>query len=668
MRYLYLILLIFYHFNIDCQGLNSSLFHENTSFIIGLNEGSSLNLLSGKMNINAAIESAILFKNTPLTFSGRISTEKYISGRSSYIRLSYDGYKNRKLEKIECENKILIVDNQIENLTDTLQLLEAKIAYLENIKLQMNNSAIFDTILFSNIKQNKNYKFDTLSSKNQSLDSYIQDPNIQAGKDLNFQDSLNSLLAKYNESFNKMSTKKDSLLGEKDKYRNLINQIDYKKPKKLINGIDKLDIGMTALSQGSMSRNTIPVNGLRIKGKVNHWNYDGSAGFTIPNKLFSNSIFDQINNNSQNIFNLNQYYTVNSSRFVSSLIFGYGNQEKNFISAENYYNGKELKNLFTNNSNVTNLTSNISSGWSPFKNFFIKSSLGKTFKFLDTTKRNVKNDFAFYGQLKYSFTRISTSISANYRHVGASYDGFSQGIYNSGFDRQEYCVNSKISKKLTLHFTYYRQQFNSKEGFYKKLKTQSVEGNFQWRIVNHLLFYGGYTLVEAKGIDTLAKGLNHLAKLGFVFTKSYKFFRTEFRGLSLFSHLNRENSPMKMLNINLESNIDWKLLGGGIQIFYQDYQGLFLIYGKNWIVKPEFRIHSNKLNFLVGVKLLKSEQFGQQHGEYVKFQFMPSNFFMWDISFSRWLPTEALYIPNYGTERYKPYFFELKMHLFFNNK
>lgn len=654
---------------------------DNTSVVFGLNEGSHTNLTSGRMNVYAGLESALTIKNIPFTFSGRISSEKYISGKPSYIRLSYDGYRNHKLEKADFEDKLKGINGDIAELNDSLYQLEGKIAYWKLKKEQLSNQQIPD-----------------LNSSSSSISSTLQNPNINLNNPISnvselgqqslyvdtlnpefaipalsneienpkwgYLDSISNLISGYEKSLNEVSKITDSLNLQKQDYINKINQLDLNRPKSFFSGVDRLDLGLTTMSHGTMSNNTIPIQGLRLKGKINRTFYDVAAGTTVPNRIMSNSVFDQVNLNSQNIFNLNQFYTINTSRFVSSAVVGYGKQDENFVSFENYYNGRELKDIFVGKSDITNWTSNLSGGWSPIKNWTVQGSIGKTFGLTDTIQRSFNDDLAYSGLTKYKLSKLRTELSAKYKHIGSSYDGYSQGLYNSGFTRQEYGVSTKLAKNFQLQFVYQRQQFNSKNSSFKGLKTESASVDFQWNVTKRLLLFGGYTLLNASGKDTLAKGLNHLGKGGFVHSRQFKSFRSEIKGSSAVSRVHRIDSSMQMLNLSIEGDLDWKIIGAGLQITYQDYQGMNLVYGTNWIIKPEVKLHTKQLNVLVGMQLLRSEQFGFKNGGHVKFQFKPSEFFMWDITFMRWLPTEALYIPNYDTKKYVPYYFDLKMRVF----
>jgi hypothetical protein len=382
--------------------------------------------------------------------------------------------------------------------------------------------------------------------------------------------------------------------------------------------------------------------------------------------LFSSSVFDQVTTNTQNVFNLNQFYTVNTSRFISSLIVGYGNSEKNSISVENFYNGRELKNIFSHVSGKTNLTSNISGTWIFVRNWSWNASIGKTFKINDSIKRSFQEDLAFSLGTKYRWVKLRTEIHFKVKQIGNGYDGYSQGLYNSGYSKMELGVHSKITKKINLQVTGIYQKFNRSNNDFNGMETKSGTVDLQWHITNRLVLFGGYTLLEATGMDTLAKGLNHLGKGGFTWVKKGKTLRTELSGLGAYSQVNRIDSNIRLINTSLHGVLDWRILGAGIQVSMQDYSGLSAIYGVNWIIKPELKIHYKGITAQGSYHLLISEQFGNQSGFSCKISASPSENVTWEFTAAKWLPTEALYIPLFNTERYKPYYFDLKLRVFLN--
>lgn len=632
-----------------------------------------------------SIESALTIKNIPLNFSGRISSERFISGKPSYVRLSYDGYRSRRISKGDLEGQLKQTNLELGKYQDSLHKLEGKIAYwqlkmkqLEKFKkpnvpsvpdipdVKLPNTDLNADIPNTNgTLPNTNINVPDINGEIPSLPDKPNIPGVNM-PEMSKLDSISKLIGDLQGSLDLIGQKMDSLGQIKDQCLGKISMIDLNKPKSFLGGIDKLDLGLTTMSHGSMSNNTIPIQGLRVKGKVNRTFYDVAAGTTVPNKLMSNSVFDQVTNNSQNIFNLNQYYTVNTSRFISSAIVGIGNQEQNSISVENYYNGRELKDIFSGKSSITNLTSNLSGSLVPIKNLMVSGSVGKTFSLSDTSQRSFNEDLAYSAESKYRISRISTVLFAKYKHIGNGYDGYSQGIYNSGFTKQEYGLNSKISKRFQMQLVYVQQAFNFNNANFQGMKTRSGTLDVQWNVSRSWLIYAGYTLLDASGHDTLARGLNHLGKAGFTYTKTRKNIRMELTGLGAVSNVNRIDSNMRIITSSLHGVLDWRSLGAGLQVNYQDYQGLNLIYGSNWIIKPELLVHVGGVSLIGSMQFLKSQQFGYKTGGSLKFLFAPSENITWDLTIAKWLPTESLYIPYFNTNRFIPYYVDMKMRIFLN--
>lgn len=645
-----------------------------TNLVFGLNQGSHPNLINGRLNVNTSIESALTIKSIPLNLSGRFSTEKFISGKPTFFRLSYDGYKRKGIDKQNWEGELIQTNEELGKYQDSLYKIEGQIAYWQLQKEQLEKGDILQIPNIPSIKQpdlnlpnskGSLPKIDSLNIEDQ--ESRIKLPEIDSPTSSDTKlDSISGLLTNLNQNLSMVSQMKDSLMELKQKYTDKINSVDFKMPNSILGGIDKLDLGLTSMSSGSMSNNTIPIQGIHVKGKYRRSFYDAAAGTTVPNRLFSNSIFDQMTNNTQNIFNLNQLYTVNSSRFISSIIVGYGNQEKNSISVENYYNGRELKDIFSNAHKGTNLTSNLSGTWLFTEKWQWNASVGKTFAINDSVKRSLDKDLAVSIGTKYKLNKLRSELYAKVKRVGSDYDGYSQGLYNSGYSKQEAGINSRLNKRLSTQLIFVRQVFSSSSSTFKGMRTTSVTLDAQWNITRNWMLYGGYTLLDASGFDTLARGMNHLGKGGFTWLKNRKSFKAQLSGLAAYSNVKLIDSNLRLVNASLHGSLDWRILGGGLQISLQDYSGLSAIYGTNWIIKPELRIHHKGFSFSAAYQLLFSEQFGRQSGFSCKVLASPSEHVTWEISGAKWLPTEALYIPLFNTERFIPYYFDLKLRVYLN--
>jgi len=639
-----------------------------TNLVFGLNQGSHPNLISGKLNVFASIETALTIKNIPLNLSGRFSTEKFISGKPTFFRLSYDGYRRKGIDKRNWEGELIHTNEELNKYQDSLHKIEGQIAYWQLKKDQLENGTIPQFPNLPSIKQPELNLPDSASAIPKAC-SKLKLPGVELPNASNPKmDSINELLANLNQNYSSVSKMKDSLTELKQAYTNKINSVDYKMPHSILGGIDKLDLGLTSMSGGSMSNNTIPIQGIRVKGKYLRSFYDIAAGTTVPNRLFSNSVFDQVTNNTQNIFNLNQLYTVNSSRFISSLIVGYGNQEKNSVSIENYYNGRELKDIFSNTHTGTNLISNLSGTWSFTDKWQWNASIGKTFALNDSTKHTLEQDLAISVGTKYKLKKLHTELYAKAKRVGSNYDGFSQGLYNSGYSKQELGVNSKISKRLSAQLILIRQVFSSTALNFRGMRTTSGTLDVQWNITRNWMLYGGYTLLNTSGFDTIARGMNHLGKAGFTWVKNGKSFKSQLTGLAAYSNVKLIDSNLRLVNASLHGLVDWRVLGGGLQVSLQDYTGLAAIYGTNWIIKPELRIHHKGFSFSAAYHMLFSEQFGRKSGFSCKVLASPSEHVTWELTGAKWLPTEALYIPLFNTARFIPYYFDLKLHVYLNRK
>lgn len=628
-----------------------------TSISYGLNFGSRTNLLNDHLNMYLSVNTSLMVKNLPFNFTGRISSEKYISGRPSYFRVSYDGYKNQKLKAEE----LLVNSSQLEKLinqyTDSVHFFESKLAYLYKIKSEKNIPA----------KTNVNINGVHVKNPDINLQNINSIDQVNLAK---YNDSLNMIVDKYQNELKQINQNISELKDQNEKVKLKISQINNHLPKSFLLGVEKLDFGLTTLSSSSISNNAIPIQGVRLKGEFYNYFYDLAFGLTVPNRIFSTSIYDQLMNNTQNIFNINQYYTVNTTRIVSSTIIGYGKKSKNSVSIENYYNGPEFNFIKNQNKKVlsSNMTTNVSGTWSPINNLNTSFTFGKTFQLNKTSSSRFLNDVAFSGSAKYFIWKKKINFFTEVKRVGNQYDGYSQGIYNSGFTKVDIGFTSKIWRVLDLTLMYQNQKFNVESNTFSGLKTESGIINLQYRVTRNLVLYGGYTLLNASGNDSLANGICHLEKSGFNYIRKLKSFRIEFKGFNAVSIISRNEKNLNTIFSNLDYDMDWKYLGFSVQMEYQQLAGLGNLYGTNWIFKPELKIHTSNLNLITGLQLMESEQFGFQKGLYFNFNFKPSNYFTWDIMFMKWLPNQTIYIPNFESGRSLPYFFELKMSLLLNKK
>ncbi len=636
---------------------------------IGANAGVQSNFLDkrGRMNHFIEVSSSFRYKNIPLTFQGRLSDEKYISGKPTYFRLSYDAIAKYRLRKTELEHEIGDLNTGIGEINKDIYAWEGKLGYLDFLLQQ------YKLLKGKNKKDNGEFGMPDIPELNvPDVKTEFPDLKVPAKGKIDFDklnlDSLNRLISNYNINIDKWNNKKDSLQKLKDLKLGDLNALNLRKPNGFLDGIKRFDLGLTSLSGGKMSNSSVPIQGLRFKGTYRKCFYDVAAGLTVPNRLFSNSVIDQYLSNSQNVFNMNQFFTVNTARFVSAIILGYGDEEKNSISVENYYNGRDLQSILHKVKRVTNNTSNVSFTLSPFKSgrLFISGSAGQTIPIGDSVSRNYGSRLAFNAKIKYRFRRMNTQVFSQIRRIGVNYDGFSQGIYNSGFFHQEYGFQSKFFKHLSLTAKYTGDKYDI-NSLGKGLVTNGLHVDIQETILKNLLLFAGYSLIHARGNDSITYGNNALYRGGFAYQKKFKKTRFVLSGNSTYSRVNGLDSTIQLTNIILKTDFSHKYLFYGLSANYQSFKGMSRIYGTNIIVTPELGVKYKGFQFASTFSYLNSQQFSDQYGFSFTMSASPSKHFTWYLTGRRWLPTDAV---NFITPEIdypiRPWFWELRLKLHLN--
>ncbi|TSJ46558.1 hypothetical protein [Fluviicola chungangensis] len=646
-----------------------------TDIDIGANAGVQSNFSDkrGRMNHFMEVSSSFIFKGIPLTFQGRLSDEKYISGKPTYFRLSYDALAKYRMRKAELEGEIGELNTGIGDINQDIYAMEGKISYLAFLIEQYQLLKQQNKLKIPNGLKNPELpdgKIPDITGK--IPDTKLPDLNVPERNKIDFEhlnlDSINLKISAYKGTIDKWTAKKDSLQELKDLKLNDLNALNLKRPNGFLDGIKRFDVGLTSLSGGKMSNSSVPIQGVRVKGTYRNYFYDVAAGLTVPNKLFSNSVVDQYLNNSQNVFNMNQFFTVNTARFVSSAIIGYGNEERNSVSIENYYNGRDLQSILKKVKQVTNNTTNVSFTLSPLASgrLLISGSVGQTIPLGDSVSRNYSSRLAATTKVKYRFRRGNTQIYGQVKRIGVNYDGFSQGMYNSGFLHHEYGFQTKLFKHLTISGKYTGDCFdaNSKG---RGLITNGIHIDVQESIIKNLLLFAGYSLINARGNDSITYGNNTLYRGGFVYQRKFKKSKFTLSGNSTYSHVNGVDSAISMTNVILKSEIAHRYLFYGVTANYQNFQGMKLIYGSNIIISPELGASYKGIKFSSAFNYLTSEQFSRQYGFSFTLSASPGKHLTWYLTGRRWLPTDALnFITPDVDYPIRPWFWELRLKIHLN--
>ena len=413
--------------------------------------------------------SSLTVVGLPFNFIFRKSNENLRYGRASYFKMSFDVQKFKSISAAKLENQLTALDSSIQADNAKLYLLKSKLSYLYQKKTELD--AKLKLAKPTNIVPS--FSIDSLTIPNLLIDSLnkftplnISDsvPNLSyttAAK----KDSLFTNIQFYQNSISTIEGNLTELHTKKQKLQVLYSQILKKETTSLLSGIQKFDVGLTTLSKSSMSKNSIPMQGVHIQYVWDNYFTDVAAGYSLPNQLFSNQAFDQLIYNSGNIFNQGDFFQVKNTQFISSARIGYGKEAGNHIALENFYTGPFVKFLDQKQNLSPSYTSNVTGKYSPpkLKNLKFTSSMGYTWKkqpdSLSTNYQSITNSIALFSSASYSITKTNSSLEASFRRIPSEYDGATQGIYLNKTNRFEFIYKQSFSRNFKSSFRLVRDNF-----------------------------------------------------------------------------------------------------------------------------------------------------------------------------------------------------------------
>ncbi|HLP53378.1 MAG TPA: hypothetical protein VK151_00025 [Fluviicola sp.] len=583
---------------------------------------------------------SLTIKGLPVALSFRLSEEPYRSGRPSYFRLSFEPYTYRRDQLQELKTVRTELDHQIGISADSIHKLESKWSYW-NLKKQE-----LEKIKKPELGLPQLPVIPSLPDTSFSVNPQLPDlPNgTIANADLSRMDSIqlklqqvSHLLTEQQKIYSDLKLKQQELNA---KYDQLISKTN----PGFLNGIKKFDLGLSALSTGSLSRNAIPMQGIHVAGTIRKSFYDVAAGFTLPNQLFSNQVFDQLINNNSNLFNAGEFFAVNATRFVSSVIAGYGEREKNAISVESFYTGRSWQDIRKGNPGQQQLANNLVFYTTPKRqpNLTWFGSIGHSFSNDSTPVSSGRaSALAYSSGINYQFPKLKSTLKALYRNLGSNYDGWAQGIYLQGAEHGELSYRQALTKRFTFQLRGAVDNYLSNDSTKALRKTQQGSAEIQLKLFKHTAFVGNYTLLNLTS-DTLsqAEKLSHLGKAGLYHHRRYKAWKVSQLLDGGYARIANPDSSQRLLQLSGQLLTEWKKWGFGVKVSYTEFEGLTRLYGQNWCIQPEVSYTGPIFNLSLNYQYLKSEQFGTAGGCVFQSQFKISELFTLSYLFQRWLPTE----------------------------
>jgi hypothetical protein len=638
------------------QERNPFIEFSQTNFSIGSTYGVHPNY-TGVINASyfqGEFDSRIKIASVPIYVIGRVSDEKYRSGRPSFFRISYDATTQRKIRLGDVNDSLLSIHNELNLKQQKIYELEAKLSYLKQKQIELDNSLKIESELpFINI--------DSLSINGSLPPSSV--PNYELSQ-------MNLIEISSLEKKMQLETiEYDKIKQKKLEVEKLHNQLSYKKSLGFLDGIKKIDLGLSSLSNGGLSKNAIPMQGIHVAGVINRFFYDAAAGFTMPNQLFSTSAFDQVINNSSNVFNLGNFFNIESVRFVGSGIFGFGEKDKKAISIENYYTGKTLEQIRGKENGLRSLTSNLNSCYTliKFPTVTVNGVVGYSNYFNDTVQRNETDKLAYGGGVVIGIKRISSLFKANYRSLGSSYDGFTQGIYINGADHFDASLKKEIGRRIILNSRYAFDKFHSDDTIVSLSQAHLGGLDINWKLGFRTSIYGSYTLVSTTNAES-KQNLSYLSRAGIYSIQRIKHIDWVNSADAGYARVSGVDSNQVLTQGTLKSEFRFEKWYFSAKATYQNVIGLARVYGENWIFQPEIGI--KLLDFEAGLsfQFLKSQQFGSNNGLQGYFTYRPSPFISWTFSATKWLPSEYIFFLPEMTSYQRPYYFKVKLSIHLNVK
>lgn len=633
-------------------------------------------------------KASAVVKGLPFKLSFRKSDEDLRFGRASYIKLSFDASAYQKKSLAGLSDTLKKLDTQIAEKKKLLYALEAKWAYL----LQKKNELEMKLAKQQGLPSAGTFAMpsvpdlpsvpDVPSVPDPNLPS-VPDPNVVQSPSIPETPSIPSGLA----SLDSLQQQMDNLSGLLEqaqaglkalKVKELDLKTAYAKmqgkiPMNFLGGIQKMDFGLTSLGKSSMSKNALPIQGFHVQYAGERYFTDVAAGYTLPSQLFSNQAFDQILYNSGNVFNMGDFFQVNSMRFVSSAKVGYGKETGSYIASENYYAGALLHGKQATNPPPQAYTTNLTSRFSParWKNFSWQNTAGISWIQPDSANQpavDVADRIALFSCANILFPKLKSSLESSYRRIPSGYDGFTQGIYLKQTERVETIYKQSFSRRLRTSFRISRDRFYLQNALKSSRVIHQAGIDMQLKISQNFVMTGSYSLLQLSERDMAIaprSDISHLARLGAVST--HELGKNEFTTLHEVSYaqINGFDSTQLLLQANARYGYSLKRWRFGLQAQYTRFEGLTKLYGENLMIQPEIGLKLEHLYFTAAFQHLWSDQFHRDYGMQFRSGFAFSEYVDFDLTMQRFLPTEYVLFIDQALEYQKPFYvkFSVNVHL-----
>lgn len=638
----------------------------NTTFGVGSSNGIHPNFRIGNgLNfVSGTLAQEFFIKGIPIQFSGRISNEPYITGRASYFRFSYQGAKMRKQHLDSLETSIHNLELKKQTKLEEVYQLESKLGYLYFVMKEYPKG---DSVPLPDLPNLDSLVSDLPKEISVSLPdtcSSCLNSNLPSPLEANIQSNLEVIVKLIEFALSVKNKEIDQLDADLEKLDLEFESLSLQRYKNFFQGISKFEVGLSSLPSAHLSNNAVPIQGFKITGKYGNLNYNFAAGITITNKAFSNAALDQVLNNNANLFNLSNFYQVNTVRFVQATILEYGEVAKNSTFIENYFTGPSIdKFKFVPNSGSGNAT-NIGGYFTPIfaPNLTTSATVGFSFHFDDTLNRKLEDHLMLAATMKYRFPKLRGELMAKYRRLGTEYNGFAQGIYISGVSHYESSYRQNFGHRLVSKLTFARDEFSNMDSLIRFSYLNQATLDLTYKMTQKSVFYGSGTLLQT---DVSANNdLSFQTRLGMFVHKDLKKHSWQTNLESQYAKIIGADSNQILAQASLKSGIYLEHWNYAIKGTIQHFEGIGRLVGTNIIIQPELSYRYDNSSLTFAGQYLMSEQFESDYGLSVNWMYRPSQYIQWNLIVQKWLVTESRFFIPLTDFPYQPFYANFQMLIF----
>lgn len=617
--------------------------------------------------VNGDVRQSFRIKGVPLKFVGHVSNEELRIGKPNYFRLSYDALTAKRLSKFELGELQMNTQSELKAKLESLYKLEGELSYKREMlsRLKLGHP-------IPELKRGLQIpSFDSISAPEFSLPKApnLELPGMNSSNVPNLTkiDSLQLELLEIKDNISSAKGKIDSLEANMDKLKNMSMSSYLPERFKL----RRLNIGLTSLSSGGLSKNAIPIHGVHAEGVYRETFYDVSAGMTQPFQNFSSEVFNQLTSNTQNVFNLDQFFNANKMRLVTSSVLGYGDKYRSNIKVEHFYSGKSWESIKKRESEATANTLNLSGNYNRgiIENLDVGFLAGITMTHNDSLQSSSGTDanIAYRGTAKYKFERIKGALEGEYRSLGSNYDGSSQGVLINGTTHKMLGYTQKIGRFSSVGLRYMEDSFSKTDSIvlFNSSKRLVSMGNIRINRENKL--QGSYSLILGSG-DEVKNRKGHLGTLMYV--NEIRLGKNRMTNIAQggYTIIPVRLSNQEIIHGSITSQFRTEKLTYSLKGSYEEYKGIELLWGKNYILEPQITYKGKMGEISFAYQYCRSDQFDEDHGVVLNANFTPSKFLSWQVRGQKWLEKERNFFFIQAPTFVAPWYFDIRVILHLNVK